>query len=168
MNEDLKADVAELHGERADERQQEHDQAPLRACRVDVQPLGHEGEDCNEALRSNQERHNRTMLTVIAADSVKRTTPTRRPSFLRLSLKVMKDCSQQNTVPTPKASLVPAWYVGRDCTWKLPTSVIPKQAMENVARLAMFSQGLHSLGFSWRVTQRIIADWTRISSSYGT
>jgi len=59
-------------------------------------------------------RIQRTMLTVMAADSVKRTTPTRRPSFLRLSLKVMKDCSQQNTVPTPKARLVPALWTSSE------------------------------------------------------
>ena len=35
-------------------------------------------------------------------------------------------------------------------TWKFPTRVIPKQAREMATRLPMFSQGLCTLGFSWR------------------
>ena len=50
------------------------------------------------------------MLRVMAADSTKRTMPKHLPSFLRLSLRVVMDCSQQNTVPRPKVRLVPALW----------------------------------------------------------
>ena len=44
----VKVEVAELDRQRADEGQQEHDQAPLRARPVEVMTPQHEGEVCHE------------------------------------------------------------------------------------------------------------------------
>lgn len=48
-----------------------------------------------------------SMQAVTAPDSRKRGMPALRPSFLRLTFRVMTDCTQQNNVPRPNVMDVP-------------------------------------------------------------
>lgn len=109
-------------------------------------------------------------------DSRTRKIPVLKPSFLKFTFSVMYDCTQQKSVPSPKVKRVPKLWIGsstnnykqiyksqglfaiyifwkllrNNITWKFPTSVIPKQAVENANRQTMFSHGFCNVFLSWR------------------